>query len=250
MRFGKLHGIHKRRLAAALLVLGLAGLALAARPGAAPPPPAGTSTDGAPDILLLSGSRPLEQLAASFQPEQRLREMRAKVLRDSIRRVLARYPHFLAPHEQRRLSRMLLDEGQRHRIDPLFLAALIRVESAFSAEAVSNKGARGLMQVMPATGAEMAQRLGLEWFGPHGLHDPEYNVRLGTYYLRRLLDRYQGSYRRALTAYNRGPRNVRFIERRYGRLQPRFTDYFRKILHIYRDYQRSLGPSGNLLQTG
>ncbi len=250
MRFGQLHGIRKRWLGVPLVGLGLVGLALAARPGAAPLPPAGASADGAPDILLLSGSRPLGQLAAGFKPDQRLREMRAKALRDSIHQVLARYPNFLAPHEQRRLSRMLLDEGQRHRIDPLFLAALIRVESAFSAEAVSNKGARGLMQVMPATGAEMAQRLGLEWFGPHGLHDPEYNVRLGTYYLRRLLDRYQGSYRRALTAYNRGPRNVRFIERRYGRLQPRFTDYFRKILHIYRDYQRSLGPSGNLLQTG
>jgi soluble lytic murein transglycosylase-like protein len=219
-------------------------------PAASVDPYQGSSSSGACDILLLGPPRTVEQLAESWQPGRVLREMRAAALTDSIRRVLARYPRYLQPDEQAALAEMLLTEGERHGIDPLFLAAVIRIESAFSKDAISNKGARGLMQVMPATGEEMAQRLGLAWSGPNGLHDPEVNIRLGSFYLRQLLDRYQGNYKRALTAYNRGPRNLRYIEQRHGGLGRQFTGYFRKIQQIYRTYQRSLGAGGALLQVG
>lgn len=210
----------------------------------------GVSSDGSPDILLLNHGQPIERLAVEWHPDGVLEEMRALVLTDSVRHVLARYPNFLAPDEAERLGALLLLEGERNGIDPLFLAAVIRVESAFSSDAISDKGARGLMQVMPATGAEMAQQLGITWSGPDGLHDPETNLMLGVHYLRMLLDRYQGSYRRALTAYNRGPRNLRYIESRHGRLRHQFTEYFRKIQDIYEQYQRSLGPGAALLQVG
>ncbi len=223
-----------------LILAGMPSASVESRPGA--------SSDGVPDILVLHPGQPVEQLALSWNPDGVLDEMRHLVLTDSVRHVLARYPNFLAPDEADRLAALLLEEGERNGIDPLFLAAVIRVESAFSPDAISNKGARGLMQVMPATGAEMAQQLGIEWSGPDGLHDPQYNLRIGAHYLRKLLDRYQGSYRRALTAYNRGPRNVRYIESRHGRLQYRFTEYFRKIQELYEQYQRSLGPAAALLR--
>ena len=213
----------------------------------------GASTDGAPDILLLNSANPanrVEFLTESWYPGRELFEMRANVLTHSIQQVLALYPRFLDQDEQVALARMLLIEGERYDIDPLFLAAVIRIESAFSKDAISHKGARGLMQVMPATGQDMARRMGIEWIGPNGLHDPAYNVRLGSFYLRHLLDHYKGNYKRALTAYNRGPRNLRCIERRHGSLLSKFTVYFRKIQKTYGYYKRSLGPRAALLQIG
>ncbi len=243
----------RKRVGAPATVAFLALSVMASMPEAGVEQRRGMSTDGVPDILLLNSANPrnrVAHLAESWHPGRELSEMRYTVLTDSIRQVLARYPRFLDPDEQEALARMLLAEGERHDIDPLFLAAVIRIESAFSADAISNKGARGLMQVMPATGEEMAQKLGIEWNGPNRLHDPEYNVRLGSFYLRRLLDRYRGNYKRALTAYNRGPRNVRYIERRHGRLRRKFTGYFRRIQETYSYYRRSLGPGAALLQVG
>ncbi len=208
------------------------------------------SSDGTPDILLLGPSGSVDELAVDSSPIGVLDEMRSVMLADSVRKVLSRYPRFLTPNEQEILAQALVEQGSINNIDPLFLAAVIRVESAFSRDAVSDKGARGLMQLMPATGEEMAQRLGMSWQGPDALHDPEYNLRLGAFYLRRLLDRYHGSYRQALTAYNRGPRNLRYIKRNHGRLGRKFTGYFRKIHQVYKNYKRTLGPSAALLSIG
>lgn len=242
--------VNRRRFWVPLAVALILSMSLASMPAARVDDFHGISSDGAPDILLLVPPVELERLTGTFHPGGALTEMRSAVLTESVREVLARYPRFLEPDEQESLALLLMAEGERNDIDPLFLAAVIRVESAFSADAISDKGARGLMQVMPATGAEMSQKLGLNWKGPNTLHDPEMNLKVGSFYLRRLLDRYRGSYKRALTAYNRGPRNVRHIERRHGRLQPRFTGYFRKIQEIYKQYQRNLGVSAALLHVG
>ncbi|MCB1556695.1 MAG: lytic transglycosylase domain-containing protein [Alphaproteobacteria bacterium] len=86
--------------------------------------------------------------------------------------------------------------------------ALIRQESGFDDAAVSPAGARGLMQLMPATAKEVAQKCGLpgrtEWL----TSNPDYNIRLGSRYLQDMLDRYDGSYPLALAAYNGGPGRV------------------------------------------
>jgi soluble lytic murein transglycosylase len=79
-------------------------------------------------------------------------------------------------------------------------------ESRFSPRAVSPVGAVGLMQLMPGTADEMARQHGLA--GPLNLSAPELNLRLGTSYLKSLLDRYQGDLVEALAAYNGGPSNV------------------------------------------
>ncbi len=85
--------------------------------------------------------------------------------------------------------------------------AVIRQESAFDHTAVSSAGARGLMQLMPATGKGVAKKLGLG-FSPAKLNDPAYNITLGRSYLNSLLEDYGGSYVLSIAGYNAGPRRV------------------------------------------
>jgi soluble lytic murein transglycosylase len=90
-------------------------------------------------------------------------------------------------------------------IDPYVEYSLIRQESLFEADAVSWVGARGLSQIMPATGSWVARRLGHRGFQNSHLFDPETNVRFGTEYLSVQLDEFDGDVMRALAAYNGGP---------------------------------------------
>ncbi|MFN7942110.1 MAG: lytic transglycosylase domain-containing protein [Thermoanaerobaculia bacterium] len=85
---------------------------------------------------------------------------------------------------------------------------MIHQESAFDASAKSRSGARGLMQLMPATGRELARRLGMP-FSLARLNDPDYSVRLGTTYFRQVLDAFHGNVELALAAYNGGPGRIR-----------------------------------------
>jgi hypothetical protein len=91
--------------------------------------------------------------------------------------------------------------ARSHRVNPQLVAAVVQVESAFDPEAVSNKGARGLMQLMPAT----ARRFGVE---PEELFEPEKNVEAGVRYLSWLIDRFSEDLSRVLAAYNAGEATV------------------------------------------
>ena len=93
------------------------------------------------------------------------------------------------------------------RVPPTELMAIARRESAFFPEARSPVGARGLMQVMPATGKQVASSLGRS-HSTSALYDVEHNVLLGSAYYRQLLDRFDGNRVFALTAYNAGPHRV------------------------------------------
>lgn len=97
--------------------------------------------------------------------------------------------------------------ARRHGLDPLLLAALIRQESEFNPRAVSSAQAYGLMQVVPATGRRLARILRLR-YRPSLLLQPDYNLRLGTYYFRKLLDEYGGRPEPALAAFNAGKTRV------------------------------------------
>jgi soluble lytic murein transglycosylase-like protein len=141
-------------------------------------------------------------------------------------------------------------------LDPMLILGVIRQESAFNSRAVSRSDARGLMQLLPSTGREVSQRLGLEAFRDDLLFDPRMNVRLGAQYLGRLADTHRGSLILALTAYNAGPARVKrwlqeistadwdeFIERlpfEETRL------YVKSVLRNYGVYQRlyALAPDG------
>ena len=94
-----------------------------------------------------------------------------------------------------RLDRIVRDAAARHNMDPALVNAVISTESGWNSQAVSRKGAVGLMQLIPGT----AQR-----FGVGNPFDPAQNVEGGTTYLKSLLDRYDGDLNKSLAAYNAG----------------------------------------------
>lgn len=93
-----------------------------------------------------------------------------------------------------------------HDLSPYLVAALIREESRFRGGAISGKGARGLMQLMPSTAEWVADQMGMDYEGMD-IHDPETNVALGTWYFSHLMDRFQ-SVPPAVAAYNGGMARV------------------------------------------
>ncbi|MCF3096776.1 lytic transglycosylase [Aeromonas australiensis] len=99
--------------------------------------------------------------------------------------------------------------AQERAVNMSLLYAISRQESAFSARAQSPVGARGLMQLMPATAKETAGKLGIPYRNEQQLFDPTMNVRLGSAYLKRLLDVYDGNRILAAAAYNAGPGRVK-----------------------------------------
>jgi hypothetical protein len=98
-----------------------------------------------------------------------------------------------------RLDRIVQEAAQRHSLDPALVKAVITTESGWNTRAISQKGAVGLMQLIPST----AQR-----FGVGNPFDPAQNVEGGTTYLKTLLDRYNGDLTKSLAAYNAGERAV------------------------------------------
>ncbi len=91
------------------------------------------------------------------------------------------------------------------RPEPALVMALIRQESVFDSQAVSRAGARGLMQLMPATAKQVARETGVPYSRSDLTDDPDYNTRLGRAYLANVLDRFGGSYILGLASYNAGP---------------------------------------------
>jgi len=106
-----------------------------------------------------------------------------------------------------RILESVHDSALRFDLDPVMILAVIHVESRFDPEAVSPKGAMGLMQILPDTAREVADSLGIELTTDDELHDPELNILLGSCYLRYLVDRFD-DHHIALAAYNAGPTRV------------------------------------------
>src|SRR6202011_815342 len=100
------------------------------------------------------------------------------------------------PSRAMSLGELVQDASQKNKVDAELILSVIRAESAFRTDAVSPKGAQGLMQLMPQTAAMLGVRDAL---------DPASNVEGGTRYLRQLLDRYNNDLSKALAAYNAGP---------------------------------------------
>lgn len=130
-----------------------------------------------------------------------------------------RTTRYVAPAKARPFDEIIESHASNLRVRTDLVRAVIQVESAFNPRAVSNKGAMGLMQLMPATARQ---------FGVRNAFDPGENVRGGVAYLRQLLDRYNGDERLALAAYNAGPGAVD----RYGQTVPPYAetrDYVSRI---------------------
>lgn len=121
--------------------------------------------------------------------------------------------------------------AKRHGLDPALVLAVVSVESAFRPDAVSPKGAQGLMQLMPATAASL---------GVADPLDPEQNLDGGTRHLRELVALYGGDLTRALAAYNAGAGAVA----RHGGVPPfrETRDYVRKVLRLYQAAASEASP--------
>jgi len=116
----------------------------------------------------------------------------------------------------------IVRESRARGLDPFFVAGLIRQESMFHPTIRSSAGAVGLMQIMPATGREVARAEGIR-FSEAALGDPNVNLRLGTSFLASMLRRFEGRAEDALSAYNAGPSRIRQWQ---GRPEYRDTHVF------------------------
>jgi len=149
-------------------------------------------------------------------------------------------------------SESVFAAAARHGLDPLLVAAVIRVESRFHPGAVSAAGARGLMQVLPGTGEWVAGRIGLRGFRAEMLYDPAVNVAIGTWYLAYLRDEFGGSVPASLAAYNAGRQVVAEwlaaglwdgSERSADRIPfPETRRFVRAVLRDYRVYRLLYAP--------
>ncbi len=102
-----------------------------------------------------------------------------------------------------------LEEYCRQRsLDPYLVAALIRQESEFNPKAVSRSNARGLTQVLPSTGRQVSRQLGIRSFRENMLFTPDTNLKIGTAYLKTLLDQLEGKWEATLASYNAGKTHV------------------------------------------
>ncbi|MEM7154182.1 MAG: lytic transglycosylase domain-containing protein [Myxococcota bacterium] len=116
----------------------------------------------------------------------------------------------------------------KYELDPDLINGVIWVESRFQTRAKSPAGARGLMQLMPATANAMARQMGRS---VARVYDPEFNIEAGSLYLLKMLDRYDGDETLALAAYNAGGGNVSKWMREDGELPPRSIRYVEHVQH-------------------
>lgn len=128
------------------------------------------------------------------------------------------------------LAEEIYGAGKRYDIDPLLILSVITVESGFNRQAVSYMGARGLMQLLPATARSIAQELKMDYTHHNELSDISKNITLGTYYLYKLSERYNRNMSLYLTAYNYGPENVDRMLREQGAVP---LGYSSKIIKTY-----------------
>lgn len=143
--------------------------------------------------------------------------------------------------------RIILAEARNNDLDPLLITAVVYVESSFAEHALSSKGARGLMQIMPETGAWAAEQLGLDGFTAEQLFEPQVNIALGAWYLHDLSQQFDDNIYLALAAYNSGPNQVRLWLQKGiwdGRLKtlreipfPETRCFVLKVERVYRRYQ-------------
>ena len=136
----------------------------------------------------------------------------------------------------------------RTKVDPLLLAAIVRAESGFNPFAESQRGALGLMQLMPATADQLAHELKVNYQDADDLYTQDINLTLGAVYFSRQLKAFQGQLVLALAAYNAGPAKVRAWKLdTYGKEQaeiiaelplPSTRAYVRRVLFYYGFFKR------------
>lgn len=140
---------------------------------------------------------------------------------------LAECPNALSLAQRWSIARIINAESEEHGYDPLFITALMQVESGCSPTARGGD-ALGLVQLLPSTARAVARRAGVPWRGERTLTEPASNIQLGLRYLHELEDQLGDPYR-AVAAFNLGPARVARMSSRSAQR----TQYVRKILSRY-----------------
>lgn len=136
------------------------------------------------------------------------------------------------------IEEYIREAANRYNVDPLLVRAVIKVESDFDHRAVSNKGAIGLMQLMPETANDLRV---------DDPFDPRANIMGGTCYLGKMISRFDGNLSLGLAAYNAGPSRVTMARNRVPRL-PETMRYVQKVMHHYQRYQAGSSASNRWLK--
>ena len=174
-------------------------------------------------------------------PEMRLRgPARQPLSQPEMEALLAKVAKTLDPALRAKLAEAVLTESVRAGYDPLFVLGLVSVESSFRLSASSERGASGLMQLMPSTFAWISARepdIGAEDYA--AAEDPVIDVRLAVRYIKWLEKRFH-SRNEALMAYNAGPRRLT-DHKRAGEIPDNLLDYPRKVNREYRKFVRMTG---------
>jgi soluble lytic murein transglycosylase len=148
---------------------------------------------------------------------------------------------------------LVQEEAETNSLDALLLYAIIRQESLFEPSALSYAGARGLMQVIPATGDWVAEQVGWPDYGADDLYRPYISVKFGAFYLSAALQYGGGNLMTALVGYNAGPGNARFWRQISGDDDDLYLEiitnsqpqrYVRGVLRQYGVYQQLYGVGG------
>ena len=132
-----------------------------------------------------------------------------------------------AAHGETLFYPIIFEAAYRYEVDPAMVKAIILAESSYNVRAVSNRGAGGLMQLMPITAREM---------GVENIFNPQQNIHAGTAYFKKLLNRYKGNVKLALAAYNAGSGKVK----QYKGIPPfkATRTYIEKVLQYHRTYSQ------------
>lgn len=135
----------------------------------------------------------------------------------------------------RELSLYIVMKSREYDLSPMLVLSLIEVESKFRNRAVSPRGARGLMQLMPDTAASLANELGVRWRGADDLADPKLNIDLALRYLKSLKGMFD-SPEHVLTAYNMGPGALQKILKNGEKPS---LGYYKRVMKAMKGYQRA-----------
>lgn len=130
--------------------------------------------------------------------------LRKEIITHNITQFLKAEKMTLDKEQLRAIASVVYEESIQHEIDYRLILAMMKVESNFRHDAVSSKGARGLLQVKPSLAKHIAQHAGIKWSGHKTLDEPHNNIRIGVYFFASLMDDFENTHS-ALYAYNVGP---------------------------------------------
>jgi soluble lytic murein transglycosylase len=116
----------------------------------------------------------------------------------------------IAEDQLRNVAKMIYEESEDYMVDYRLILAIVKIESNFKHNAVSSKGARGLLQIKPSLAKFIARDIGMQWGGPKTLDEPDKNIKIGVHLFSGLVENFD-NITMALHAYHVGPTKLKTI---------------------------------------